>query len=66
MPWNNEQQSDMHFVSFGKSFEAFELQLARMAGAVDGQTDALFTLSQPVTGSYFWYPPAQGGRVHTL
>ena len=41
------------FAASGKSFEAFELQLKRMAGVDDGITDAVFKMSKPVTGSYF-------------
>ena len=29
----------------------------------DGIVDAIFTLSQPVTGAYYWCPPMRGGRL---
>jgi porphyrinogen peroxidase len=57
MPWANQQQAGLLFVSFGKSFDAFEAQLHRMVGAEDGIIDALFQFTQPLTGSYFWCPP---------
>lgn len=57
MPWADEQAIGLMFVAFGKSFDAFEALLTRMSGLDDGITDALFTISQPVTGSYFWCPP---------
>jgi porphyrinogen peroxidase len=57
MPWSNGLQSGLMFTSFGKNFEAFEAQLAKMTGAVDGITDAVFKLSKPVSGAYFWCPP---------
>ena len=45
------------FVAFGKSFDAFEVLLNRMVGLDDGVSDALFTFSKPLTGTYFWCPP---------
>jgi putative iron-dependent peroxidase len=57
MPWSDGQHSGLMFTSFGKNFEAFEAQLAKMTGAVDGITDALFKMSKPVSGAYFWCPP---------
>ncbi len=56
-PWIENQQSGLMFVSFGHSFDAFELQLNRMVGLDDGVTDALFTFSKPLTGNYYWCPP---------
>jgi porphyrinogen peroxidase len=66
MPWSDATDSGLLFAAFGKSFEAFELQLARMVGADDGLTDALFNLSKPVTGSYFWCPPVDNGQIKIL
>ena len=60
MPWVAGDASGLHFVSFGKNFEAFELQLASMSGvnqAKDGITDAVLQMSQPLRTSYFWCPP---------
>ena len=68
MPWVggvDGNASGLHFVSFGKSFEAFELQLASMSGvnsAKDGITDAVLQMSQPLRTSYFWCPPMQGTK----
>lgn len=58
MPWSEGLNSGLMFVSFGKNFEAFEAQLAQMVGANDGITDALFHMSKPISGAYFWCPPA--------
>jgi porphyrinogen peroxidase len=58
MPWSDGVHSGLMFTSFGKNFEAFEAQLAKMTGAVDGITDAIFKMSKPVSGAYFWCPPA--------
>lgn len=49
------------FVACGKSFAAFEVQLARMVGAEDGIADALFGFTRPISGAYFWCPPMSGG-----
>ncbi|TDI13601.1 MAG: peroxidase, partial [Acidobacteria bacterium] len=51
------------FVAFGRSFDAFEAQLARMVGVEDGVTDALFRFTRPVSGSYFWCPPVARGKL---
>ena len=63
MPFSAGAAAGLEFVAFGKSFDAFEAQMRRMVGADDGITDALFKMSRPVTGSYFWCPPLQGGRL---
>ena len=56
-PWIENQQSGLMFISFGHSFDAFEMQLRKMAGEDDGTTDALFAFSKPLTGNYYWCPP---------
>jgi putative iron-dependent peroxidase len=61
MPWVLEQQAGLMFVAFGKSLDAFEAQMRRMAGLDDGITDALFRISKPVSGAYFWCPPVREG-----
>jgi putative iron-dependent peroxidase len=61
MPWVREGEGGLQFVSFGASFDAFEAQLRRMIGMDDGLRDAVFGMSQPVSGAYFWCPPAEDG-----
>jgi len=63
MPWADATQSGLMFVAFGASLDAFEAQLHRMAGLDDGVTDALFGVSSPITGAYFWCPPLRDGRL---
>ncbi len=63
MPWAEGTRGGLNFVAFGKSFDAFEAQLKRMVGAEDGIADALFKFTQPVSGSYFWCPPMQRGKL---
>ena len=62
MPWRSEQAGDkssgLMFAAFGKSFDAFEAQMRRMAGLDDGVMDGLFQFSKPMSTSYFWCPPA--------
>ena len=48
---------------FGRTLDAFEVQLRRMVGLEDGITDALFRFSRPVTGAYYWCPPVLDGRL---
>jgi porphyrinogen peroxidase len=63
MPWMLGLHAGLMFVAFGKSFDAFEAQMRRMAGYDDGIHDAMFKISRPVTGAYFWCPPLRGGRL---
>lgn len=63
MPWSDGAKSGLMFAAFGKSFEAFELQLKRMVGADDGITDAVFKMSKPITGSFFWCPPLVNDEI---
>ena len=59
MPWAEDTEGGLVFVAFGKSFDAFEAILRRMLGLEDGIQDALFSFTQPISGSYFWCPPMQ-------
>ena len=63
MPWATAQAQGLEFISYGKSLDAFEQVLRRMAGLDDGITDALFTFSRPVTGGYYWCPPVKSERL---
>lgn len=64
MPWAEGSQAGLVFVAFGRSLDAFEAQMRRMAGEEDGITDALFRFTRPQTGAYFWCPPVgAGGRL---
>jgi len=63
MPWADAAHEGLVFVAFGKRFDAYAALLARMTGAEDGQVDALFGFTTPVSGSYFWCPPVQGARL---
>jgi putative iron-dependent peroxidase len=63
MPWAMSNKAGLMFVAFGRSFDAFEAQMRRMAGHEDGITDALFRFSKPVNGAYFWCPPLRDGQL---
>lgn len=63
MPWAEGLDGGLVFVSFGKSFDAFEAILNRMLGKEDGIRDALFTFTRPVSGAYFWCPPVKNGKL---
>jgi putative iron-dependent peroxidase len=63
MPWMMSMQAGLMFVAFGKSLYAFEAQMKRMAGHEDGIVDAMFSISRPVNGAYFWCPPMRGGKL---
>ena len=63
MPWSDESGEGLVFVAFGHSLDAFEAQLMRMTGKDDGVSDAIFRISQPVSGNYFWCPPCEKGQL---
>jgi len=63
MPWMASMHAGLMFVAFGKSHQAFEQQMRRMAGHDDGIVDALFGISKPVNGAYYWCPPMREGRL---
>ena len=63
MPWAAGQDGGLMFVAFGRTLDAFEAQMRRMAGLDDGMVDALFGISQPVSGAYLWCPPVEAGRL---
>ena len=63
LPWARDTQAGLMFLAFGKSFDAFEAQLRRMAGQDDGIVDALLGFSSPVSGAYFWCPPMREGQL---
>lgn len=63
MPWAEGNEGGLVFTAFGHSFDAFEAQLRRMAGAEDGLTDALFSFTEPEIGAYYWCPPVQDGLI---
>ena len=63
MPWADGDGAGPMFVAFGKSFDAFESQLRRMAGKDDQIGDALFAFTRPLSGSYFWCPTVSTGNT---
>ncbi len=63
MPWMEGMTGGLIFVSFGKSFDAFEAVLNRMIGHDDGIQDGLFNFTKPITGAYFWCPPMKNGQL---
>jgi putative iron-dependent peroxidase len=63
MPWMASMQAGLMFVAFGNSLYAFEAQMKRMAGLEDGIVDAIFKISKPMSGAYFWCPPMRGGQL---
>ena len=64
MPFSQTFGEGLMFVAFGKTLDAFEVQMRRMAGLDDGIADALFRFSHPVNGAYYWCPPMADGRLN--
>lgn len=63
MPWVSDLDQGLEFIAYGKSFDAYERVMRRMAGVDGGASDALFRFSRPVSGGYYWCPPLAGGRL---
>jgi putative iron-dependent peroxidase len=63
MPWSDSSGEGLMFVAFGRTLDAYEAQLRRMAGLDDGIVDALFQFSRPVSGGYYWCPPVDDGKL---
>ncbi len=63
MPWAAAHEQGLEFIAFGRTLDAFEQVLRRMAGLEDGIVDALFRFSRPLTGGYYWCPPVKAGRL---
>jgi putative iron-dependent peroxidase len=63
MPFAQTNDEGLMFVAFGKTLDAFEVQLRRMTGLEDGITDALFRFSRPINGAYYWCPAVRNNRL---
>ena len=57
MPWVDEDGEGLLFIAFGRSLDAYDALLSRMAGVEDGVVDGLFRFTQPITGGFYWCPP---------
>ncbi len=62
MSFANERSKGLEFIAYVAHLDTFARQMRHMAGLDDGIADALFTFSRPVTGGYYWCPPAKGNR----
>ena len=62
MSFATDQIKGLEFISYVAHLDTFERQMRHMAGLDDGIADALFTFSRPITGGYYWCPPARGNR----
>jgi len=63
MPYAGTNGEGLMFAAFGKTLDAFEVQLKRMVGHEDGIPDALFRFSRAVSGGYYWCPPVRDSRL---
>jgi putative iron-dependent peroxidase len=63
MPWSSAPANGLEFIAYGKSLDAFEQVMRRMAGLDDGIVDALFSFSRPITGGCYWCPPIAAKRL---
>ena len=63
MPWTEGAEAGLMFLAFGRSLDAFEVQLRRMSGLEDGIVDALYRFSRPLSGGYYWCPPRRDGLL---
>ena len=63
MPFSTGLEHGLEFIAYGHTLDFFERSLRRMVGLDDGIVDALFRISRPVTGGYYWCPPLAAGRL---
>ncbi|MEM7120888.1 MAG: Dyp-type peroxidase [Pseudomonadota bacterium] len=63
MPWADASGEGLVFVAFGRTLDAFEVQLRHMIGEDDNVVDGLFRFTRPISGGYFWCPPVAGGSL---
>ncbi|MDP1750992.1 MAG: Dyp-type peroxidase [Reyranella sp.] len=63
MPWATVWGQGLEFIAYGRSLDAYERVMRRMAGLDDGIVDATFAYSRPVTGGYYWCPPVRSGKL---
>ena len=63
MPFAGADGEGLMYVAFGRTLDAFEVQIKRMVGLEDGIKDGLFRFSRAVTGGYYWCPPVRDGRL---
>ncbi len=63
MPWATVWGQGLEFIAYGRSLDAYERVMRRMAGLDDGMVDATFAYSRPVTGGYYWCPPVRSGKL---
>ena len=66
LPWTDGPENGLMFVAFGRTLDAFEMQLRRMVGLDDGIVDGLFRFTRPITGGYYWCPPVDGSQLLVL
>ncbi len=62
MSFAGERCKGLEFICYVSHLDTFARQMRHMAGLDDGIADALFQFSRPVTGGYYWCPPARGNR----
>lgn len=63
MPYVAGREAGLYFVAYGESLDRYERVLRRMLGLEDGVVDALFGISRPVSGGYYFCPPLRDGRL---
>lgn len=63
MAWADATREGLVFVSFSRRLDPFETLMRRMTGADDGIADYLFRFTRPITGAWFWCPPARSGHL---
>ena len=63
MAWADAAREGLVFVSFSRRLDPFETLMRRMTGEDDDIADHLFRFTRPVTGAWFWCPPARSGHL---
>ena len=63
MPWGDLRRHGLVFIACMDALDKSDRMLARMMGLEDGVQDAILEHTQAETGSYYFVPPQQGGRL---
>ena len=63
MPWATVWGQGLEFIAYGRTLDAYERVMRRMAGLDDGVVDATFAYSRQVTGGHYWSQPGRSGKL---
>ena len=63
MPWMTSMQAGLMFVAFGSPSTPSRRRCGGWPATTTASSTAMFRISRPVTGAYFWCPPMRSGQL---